>query len=163
VDDETYINPYALLIGEVIVHSGVTIWPGVTIRADDAPVEIGRNTSLLDKALIDASLGHSVTIGEETLISHKAMLIGCTVGSGVLIGKNAVICEDAKIGDGAIISAGSFVLSSTEVPDQVRVTGIPATVSGEVTDEETAEVREKHAEIMKKAREYGGWYVAKQV
>ena len=42
IDESAYINPFAIVIGEVIIHSGVSLWPGVIVRADDNRIEIGK-------------------------------------------------------------------------------------------------------------------------
>jgi carbonic anhydrase/acetyltransferase-like protein (isoleucine patch superfamily) len=137
------------VIGDVTVHSGVSIWPGVTIRADELSIEIGKNTAILDKAIIDSGRGEPIKIGEGCLISHRALLSGCRIGSGVLIGKNVIILDGSKIGE--------------NIEPRSKVSGVPGKVISEVTDEELKEVEQKHKEILDKAREYGGWFVAKQV
>ena len=94
IDGNAYINPYAIVIGDVTIHAGVSLWPGVTIRGDYEHAEIGRDTAILDKSYIDTSRGRIVDIGEQVLVSHRAVMHGCKVGNGVLIGKGAISFPD---------------------------------------------------------------------
>jgi hypothetical protein len=63
VHENCYIDPRAILIGEVIVEEGVGIWPGVVVRADDAMVVIKRGAMILENAVIEAAKGRSMVIG----------------------------------------------------------------------------------------------------
>lgn len=163
VDSSAYINPYAVVIGDVTIHAGVSLWPGVTVRGDDEHAEIGRGTAILDKSYIDTSRGHIVDIGEGVLISHGAILHGCKVGNGVLIGKGAIIQEGSEIGSETVILNGAYIPTKAKIPPRSKVAGVPGKVIGNVTDEEILEVRNKHTEILKKSKEYGNWFVAKQI
>lgn len=163
IDDSAYINPYALVIGDVTIHAGVSLWPGVTIRGDDEHAEIGRGTAILDKSYLDTSRGHIIDIGEEVLISHGAIMHGCKVGNGVLIGKGAIIQEGSEIGIDTVIVNGTYVPTKAKIPPRSKVAGVPGKVIGRVTDEDIVEVRKKRSEILKKSKEYGNWFVAKQI
>ena len=163
IDCNAYVNPYATIIGDVTIHAGASVLPGVIIRASDEHVEIGPNTAILDKSIIEALRGHPVYIGEEVLISHGVTINGSIVDSGVLIGSHANIQEGARIGEESVIAAGALISPNTSIPPRSKVVGVPAKVTGEVTEAELEKKRKKLAEIMDKAREYGNWFVAKHV
>ena len=163
IDKTAYINPYAIIIGDVRIHAGASLWPGVTIRADDEYVKIGKNTAILDRSFIDASRGKPVDIANDVLISHGALLQGCKIGKGTLIGKNASVQDGAEIGEESVIVANTYISPDTKIPPRSKVGGVPGTVLGKVTEKEIFEVRKKHTEIMEKALEYGQWFVAKKI
>jgi carbonic anhydrase/acetyltransferase-like protein (isoleucine patch superfamily) len=163
IDDNAYINPYAIVIGEGVIHSGVSLWPGVIVRADDEQIEIGENTAILDKSLIEAPRGFPTKIGPEVLVSHGVTLHGCTIERGVIIGISANVLEGAIIGEESVIAAGALVPKNALIPPRSKVVGVPGTVTGEVSDEEIYEIHEKRAEIKEKAREYGKWFVVKNI
>lgn len=163
IDQGAYINPYAIVIGDVTIHEGVSLWPGVIVRADEDEIEIGANTAILDRSFAEAPRGKPVQIGCNVLISHGVTLHGCTIHDSVLIGISANILDGADIGKEAVISAGALIPPNTKIPPRSKVTGVPGQVTGQVTDQELLEVQQKHSEILKKAREYGKWFVTKQV
>ena len=163
IESGAYINPYAIVIGDVTIHTGVSLWPGVILRADDDHVEIGRAAAILDRSFIEAPRGYPVDIGENVLVSHGVTLHGSQVKKDVLIGISANILDGAKIGEESVISAGTLVPPNTTIPPRSKVMGVPAKVIGKVTDTELSEMRLKHAEIIEKAREYGKWFVANNI
>jgi carbonic anhydrase/acetyltransferase-like protein (isoleucine patch superfamily) len=163
IDPGAYINPYALIIGDVTILEGVSVWPGAIIRADDDRIEIGANTAILDRALVEAPRDKPVSIGENALVSHGAILHGCTLEKGVLVGISATVLDGTLIGEESVISAGTLVPPGTEVPPRSKVMGVPAKVTAKVTDAELEKILEEHGNIRKKAQEYGQWFVAGQM
>ena len=163
IDENVYINPYAIVIGEVIIHSGVSLWPGVIVRAGDEQIEIGENTAILDRSLIEAPPGFPTRIGSDVLVSHGVKLLGCTIEKGVLIGISANVLEGAVIGEESVIAAGAMVPQNALIPPRAKVVGLPGVVTGKVTDQEIYAIQEKRANIKEKAREYGKWFVVKNI
>lgn len=163
IADTAYINPYAIVIGDVVVGDGVSLWPGVIIRADDDKIEIGANTVILDRAMVEAPLGKPVVIGEDVLISHGAVLHGCSVERGALIGISANILDGATIGAESVVSASAMVPPGTEIPPRSKAMGLPASVVGRVSDEEIEHIQAERRRVIEKAKEYGQWFVAKQI
>ena len=163
IDESAYINPFASVIGDVTINAGVSLWPGVIIRADDEHVEIGENTAILDKSLIESPQGQPVDIGENVLVSHSVTIHGSRVASGVLIGISANVLEGAKVGKESVVAAGALIPPNSDIPPRSKVAGVPGKVTGEVTETELKQIRKKHEEIMDKAREYGKWFVVKHI
>jgi carbonic anhydrase/acetyltransferase-like protein (isoleucine patch superfamily) len=162
IDSSAYINPFALIIGDVTISEGVTVWPGAIIRADDDRIEIGNDTAVLDRVLIEAPRDNPVTIGHAVLVSHGAILHGCYVQSGALIGIGANILDGAEIGSESVIGAGALITPNTTIPPRSKVMGSPGKVVGEVSDEDAENIKSEHTRIMEKARDYGRWFVTNQ-
>lgn len=123
IAEGAYVDPAALLIGDVRVEERAGIYPGAVLRADESTIEIGKGSFVLDLALIEAPSGCPVTIGENTIISHGAMIHGCTIGENCVIGIGAIVLERANVGDGCIIAAGSLVPPRDEDRPGQRVHG----------------------------------------
>ena len=157
-----YVNPYALIIGEVEVEEGVTIWPGAIIRADDARVIIKKGTAVLDKAFIEAPKGHDVIIGPNALISHGAIIHGGIIGEGALVGIGAVVLEGTNVGPHSLIAAGSVLKPGTVVDEGAMFAGIPAVFKRTLTDEERSHIIDELKRVREKAQEYGTYYLIKQ-
>ncbi|MFZ2963667.1 MAG: gamma carbonic anhydrase family protein, partial [Rhodoglobus sp.] len=58
------------------------------------------------------------------------------------IGMRATVLNGAVIGAGSLVAAGAVVLEGTVIPPRSLVAGVPATVRGELSDEQAERVRE---------------------
>jgi carbonic anhydrase/acetyltransferase-like protein (isoleucine patch superfamily) len=160
---DAYINPFAVVIGDVIIHSGASLWPGVIIRADEESIEVGDNVALLDGVLVEAPQGFPVKIEKNVLVSHNVTLHGCIIEEDVLIGIGANVLEGSLIGQESVIGAGSLIPPGIEVPARSKVSGVPGKICGKVTKHEMKEIRKKHGKIKEKAKDYGSWFVTGHV
>ena len=80
---------------------------------------------------LSCTIGHDSIIGEFVEICPNVSISGrCKIGDLVFIGTGATILPDIKIGKNSIIAAGSVV--NKNVPDNVLVAGIPATIKKEL-------------------------------
>jgi len=118
-----HVSREATVVGDVTVGPNANVWPGVVLRGDVDPVEIGRESAIGDGAVIHAS-----TVGERAMVGHGAVLSDATVGDGALIGFNSTV-SDAVIGEGSIVAMGTVVPPGYEVPADSFVRGSPASVT----------------------------------
>ena len=134
VHPSAYVDPAAVVIGDVEVGEGSSIWPCAVIRGDVSRVVIGRYTAVEDGVLIHGGGDPArepvepipVWIGDHCTIGHGAILHSCTVESYALIGMNAVVHTAAVIGEGSIVAMGSVVERGYRVPPRTLVAGSPA-------------------------------------
>jgi carbonic anhydrase/acetyltransferase-like protein (isoleucine patch superfamily) len=134
--NSAWTAPGAILIGDVEVADGSSIWYGTVIRADGDRVTVGQHTNVQDAAVIHADPGLPVTIGDRVSVGHGAVLHGCTVDDDVLIGMGAKVLNGARIRSGSLIGAGAVVLEGTDVPAGSLVAGVPAKVRRATTGSE---------------------------
>ena len=151
VADGAYVDRDCIAIGEVSIGQDATIWPGAILRADDDRIEIGQGTAVMDMAFIEAPKGEPVTIGCGCIVSHGAMLHGCTIADGVMIGIGAIVLDRASLEKGAILAAGSVVPPGQRVPPASLAMGAPAKVVREVTEEEQRRLSEYLETVRAKA------------
>ncbi|WP_145223204.1 gamma carbonic anhydrase family protein [Planctomycetes bacterium TBK1r] len=111
-----YIDPAATVIGDVVLGDDASVWPGAVIRGDMEPIKIGDRTNVQDTAVLHTTHdgdfnpgGWPLTIGDDVVIGHRAILHGCTVANRVLIGNGAVVNDGAVIPDEVIVGAGCVV------------------------------------------------------
>jgi len=154
IHDSSYISPFALIMGEVIIREDVSVWPYAVIRADEEPVILHRSSAVLEHALIEAPQGYPTEIGEKVLVSHGAILHGCKVGSRSLIGIGAVVLDGSIIEEECIIGAGAVVPPSTRVPRRTLMLGIPAKPVRKVSKEEIQKIMDEIEKIKSKAKKY---------
>ncbi len=123
-----YVDEAAQVIGEVHLHDGASVWPGAVIRADDARVDIGKRSAMMDLCFAEAPSGSPVVVGDRCIVSHGARLHGCVLLDECLIGIGAVVLDNAHIGVNSIVAAGSLVAPGTKIPPGSLVMGSPARV-----------------------------------
>ncbi len=98
--DGVFIAPTATVIGNVKIAPGSSVWFGAVLRSDMALIQIGRNTSVQDNAIIHVSEGVETIIGDQVTIGHGAIVHGAQVEDTVLIGIGAIVLDGAKVGTG---------------------------------------------------------------
>jgi carbonic anhydrase/acetyltransferase-like protein (isoleucine patch superfamily) len=138
-----YVAPSAVLIGDVRLEPGASVWFGAVLRGDNESLTIGANSNVQDNAVLHADPGFPLVLEQDVTVGHLAMLHGCRIGAGSLIGIGAVILNGAVIGRNCLISAKALVPEGKIIPDNTVVRGMPGQVVGEVS--------EKHLRMMERA------------
>lgn len=103
-DSDVLIAEGAVVVGDVTLAKGVSVWYNAVIRGDEAPIEVGENTNIQDGAILHAR----AVVGSNCTVGHCAIVHGCTVGNHTLIGMGAILLDGAKIGDHCIVGAGAL-------------------------------------------------------
>lgn len=133
---DAFIAPTAVLVGDVVVRSGASVWFGAVLRADHAPIEIGERSNVQDNATIHTDPNEPALIGAEVTIGHMALVHSSIVERNVLIGQAAVLVGRNRVGNGTIIGAGAVLPEGFEAPERSLVLGVPARVVRAVRDED---------------------------
>jgi carbonic anhydrase/acetyltransferase-like protein (isoleucine patch superfamily) len=140
-DESNYIADTAVVIGDVALGTGASIWHHVTVRGDVNWIRIGSASNVQDGSVVHVTHGTAPTeIGARVTIGHQATIHGCTIQDEVLVGMGATIMDHAEIGSHSIVGAGALVTQRTEVPPRSLVLGHPAEVVRSLTDEEVASI-----------------------
>lgn len=149
-----YVSSDAIVIGDVEIAEGASIWPGVVIRGDNERIVIGAGTNVQDGAIVHADPGFPTVIGDSVSIGHMAMLHGCRIGSATLVGIQAVVLNGAVIGEQSLIGACSLVAQGKTFPDSALVLGSPAKAIRTLTDSDAAFIAKNAAEYRERAQRY---------
>ena len=145
IGKNVFIAPTALIIGDVEIKDYVSIWYGTVLRGDLAPIIVGERTNIQDNCTLHTDFDRPAIIGNYVTVGHNAVVHGCTIEDYCLIGINAVILSHACIKTGSVVAAGSVVKHGQVVGPYHLVTGIPASVKKELS-EQNVEKRKKTAE-----------------
>jgi carbonic anhydrase/acetyltransferase-like protein (isoleucine patch superfamily) len=132
VDPTAFIAPTASLIGDVTVEAGASVWFNAVLRGDDAPIIVREGANVQDGSVLHGPPGVPVDIGPGATVAHMCVVHGVHVGAEALIANHATVLDGAVIGARSLIAAGALVLGGTKIPDEVLVTGAPATVKGPI-------------------------------
>jgi carbonic anhydrase/acetyltransferase-like protein (isoleucine patch superfamily) len=121
-----YIDPAAVVIGDVTIGEHASVWPGVVIRGDVHWIRIGARTNIQDGSVLHVmkdefplSLADGVTVG------HGVILHGCTIDSNVLVGMGAILLNNVRVGSNCIIAAGTLVPEGTVIAPSSLFMGHP--------------------------------------
>uniref|UniRef100_A0AAU2VZQ1 Gamma carbonic anhydrase family protein n=1 Tax=Streptomyces sp. NBC_00008 TaxID=2903610 RepID=A0AAU2VZQ1_9ACTN len=136
IDPSAFTAPTSVVIGEVTMAAGSSVWYHAVLRADCGPIVIGAGSNIQDNCSVHADPGFPVTVGERVSVGHNAVLHGCTVEDDVLIGMGATVLNGAHIGTGSLIAAQALVPQGMRVPPGSLVAGVPAKVKRQLTEEE---------------------------
>lgn len=111
-----FIHDEAIILGNVEIGEGTTIWPGAVIRGDFGLIKIGENCSIQDNAVIHSHADETLIIGNKVVIAHTAVLHSCKIGNNVLVGIGSIVLDDCEIGDNVVIAAGTVLKPRTKIP-----------------------------------------------
>lgn len=111
-----YVDPAAVVIGDVALGDDCSVWPCAVIRGDMHRIRVGARTSVQDNAVLHITHasdfnpeGWPLTIGDDVTIGHGACLHGCTLGSRILVGIGATLLDGVVVEDEVVIGAGTLV------------------------------------------------------
>ncbi|MFC9630835.1 gamma carbonic anhydrase family protein [Streptomyces mirabilis] len=136
VDPEAFTAPTSVVIGDVTLHAGASVWYGAVLRADFGPIVIGADSNIQDNCTLHVDPGFPITVGERVSVGHNAVLHGATVEDDCLIGMGATVLNGAVIGAGSLVAAQALVPQGMRVPPGSLVAGVPAKVKRPLTEEE---------------------------
>ena len=127
---DVFLAPTAVLIGDVRVEAGASVWFGAVLRGDDPthPIVVGPESNVQDGAIIHVGDWGPTIIGARVTVGHGATMESCEIGDGSLIGMRAVVLPEAVVGRECLVAAGAVVLERVQIPDRSLVAGVPGTV-----------------------------------
>ena len=136
-----FIAETAVIIGDVILGEGVTVWYGAVIRGDTGPIRIGDNSNIQDNCVLHCDEGGGIEIGKDVLIGHSSIIHGCAIKDGSMIGMGSIIMNNAQIGECTLVGAGSLITERKTIPAGMMVLGRPAQIVRALTDEEKEQIK----------------------
>ncbi|MET9552421.1 gamma carbonic anhydrase family protein [Streptomyces sp. NPDC006645] len=155
IDPTAFVALTAVVVGEVTMAAGASVWYHTVLRADGGPIVVGADSNIQDNCTVHVDLGSPVTIGERVSVGHNAVLHGCTVEDDVLVGMGATVLNGGHIGTGSLVAAQSLVPAGMRVPPGSLVAGVPAKVKRELTEEERAGITLNAALYLELAKRHG--------
>jgi len=156
VSTDAYVSPRAILIGEVEVGDGSSIWDNAVLRGDMGPIRVGRQSSIQDNCTLHCDVSGQCVVGDHVTVGHNAVIHGATIHDNVIVGMNSTILEGAEVGPNAIVAAGSVVLEREKTPPGVLLAGLPAKQVRKLDDSDVAVIKyaaEAYTELVKLYKE----------
>jgi carbonic anhydrase/acetyltransferase-like protein (isoleucine patch superfamily) len=154
VHPTAFVAPTAVLIGDVTVAEGASVWFGTVLRADMAPIVVGARSNVQDNSTVHTDENEPTLIGEDVTVGHMALIHSSVIERNVLVGQAAVLVGGNTVGEGTIIAAGAVVLQGMKVPPRSLLVGVPAKVVREAKPED----QRWTVNAAKHYEELGAWY-----
>ena len=142
-----FVASNAVVMGQVQLAAGVSIWYGAVVRGDVERIEIGERTNIQDGAILHGDPGKPTILEDHVTVGHRAVVHSAYIEQGCLIGIGAVVLDGVRVGYGSIVGAGAVV--SKDVPPLSLVVGVPAKRLRDISEDEAAELVE-HAKAYEK-------------
>jgi carbonic anhydrase/acetyltransferase-like protein (isoleucine patch superfamily) len=152
--EEVWIADTARVFGQVTLGNECSVWFGAVLRGDGDSISVGNKSNIQENAVVHVDPGFPVTIGEECIIGHGAIVHGATLGNNVLVGMHATILNGAVVGNFCIIGAHALVTEGMSIPDYSVVMGAPAKVVKQLSEEHIAKVKRNAQSYVELSKEY---------
>ena len=128
VHPDAYIAPTAVLIGNVEVGAGASVWFGAVLRGDEALIKVGDGANVQDNVVIHCARDLPTLIEPNASVGHSAQLEGCVVEQGAVVGMGATMLQRSRLGAGSMLAAGAVLQEGMEIPPGHMAAGVPAAV-----------------------------------
>lgn len=138
-----YIDPQAVVIGDVKVGENASIFPMAVARGDIHRIEIGARTNIQDGSILHVTHdsaycpgGLPLIIGENVTVGHQVTLHACTIGDYCLIGMGSIVLDGAVLEPYTLLGAGSLVSPHKTLEGGFLWRGSPAKKIRPLTEKE---------------------------
>jgi carbonic anhydrase/acetyltransferase-like protein (isoleucine patch superfamily) len=132
VAPEAFIAPTAVLVGDVVVEEGASVWFGAVLRADFDRIVVGARSSVQDNCVVHTNEELPTIIGQNVTVGHLSLLEGCVIEDGAIIGMGSIVLNRARVGQRTMLAAGSVMTEDGEIPAEVLAAGAPAEAKKEL-------------------------------
>ena len=163
VDESVFIAPNAVVIGQVKIASGASVWFHTLIRGDINTIEIGKDSNIQDGCTMHVTNEHAVKIEERVTVGHNVILHGCHVKSNCLIGMGSVLLDGVVINEGCLVAAGCVVSPNTVIPANSLVMGVPGKVVRTLNEKERERMSTNWKSYVEYAKSYKDPSVFEQI
>lgn len=129
ISDDAFVHPEAVIIGDVRIEAGASIWPCAVLRGDHGSILVGERSSVQDCAVIHSTEEWPTVVGSDSTVGHCAHLEGCFVEGNSLIGVNAVVLNRARVESHSVVAGSALVREDMVVPTHHIAKGVPAKIA----------------------------------
>jgi carbonic anhydrase/acetyltransferase-like protein (isoleucine patch superfamily) len=136
-----YIARGAVVVGDVTLGDGASVWYNAVLRGDINRIVIGDHSNIQDNSVIHLADDFPCVVGNYVTVGHAAIVHACRIGDECLIGMGAVVLDGAEVGAQCLIGARALVTQNVKIPAGSLVLGSPAKIVRALTDEERADLK----------------------
>jgi carbonic anhydrase/acetyltransferase-like protein (isoleucine patch superfamily) len=152
VHPDAFVAPTATLVGDVRVEANASIWYGVVLRADYAPIIVRSGANVQDGSVLHGDI--LTEVGPGVTVGHACVVHGAVLEEECLIGNGTVVLDGARVGARSLVAAKSLVAAGAEIPPGVLAAGAPAVVKRPLDGVAAGWVSTNPAEYQRLARRH---------
>jgi gamma-carbonic anhydrase len=144
IHPEAFIAENAVIVGDVTIHAGASIWYGCVLRGDVAPIVVGENSNIQDGSVIHVASqelnGTAIptVIGRHVTVGHMALLHACTLEDESFVGMQSCVMDGARIQRHGMLGAGALLASHKTITTGELWLGRPASFKRQLSQDEIA-------------------------
>lgn len=163
IDTTAFVDPSALVIGDVEIGQDSSVWPMVVIRGDIHEIRIGARSNIQDGTIVHVThasafvpKGFPTYVGDDVTVGHQVILHGCTIKDRVLVGMGTVIMDGSVVESDVVIGGGSLVPQGKVLESGFLYVGSPVRQVRKLKDSELAFLKysaKNYAELKERHRE----------
>ncbi len=90
IHSTAYVAPNATIGGEVSIEAGCAILYGAIVVSEGTPVTIGKDSVVMEHAVVKSTPKFPVKIGDECFVGPHATVVGVTLANGSRLPANEV-------------------------------------------------------------------------
>ena len=132
IHTSVFVASTAVLIGDVVLDEGASVWYGAVLRGDSGMIRVGKESNVQDNVVIHADTENGTIIGERVTLGHGCILHDTKIGDGCVIGMLATLLHHSVVGEKCMIGAGAVVREGFRIPPRSVAAGVPAKVMKEL-------------------------------
>ena len=149
IHESAYVDPAAVVIGDVTIEAEASVWPNVTLRGDHGNITLREGANVQDNAV----LHEGAEIGPYATVGHTAIVHNSTVEERALVGMSATVLDRSTVGERAMVGANSLVTEDTDIEPHTLYAGTPAEKIKEVEDSPWAYAGDRYVELSREHME----------
>jgi carbonic anhydrase/acetyltransferase-like protein (isoleucine patch superfamily) len=156
IADDVFLAPGVIVIGDVEIGAGSSIWFNCVLRADVDAIRIGQGTNIQDGTTIHVDEGFPAMIGDDVLIGHAVMLHGATIRDRGFVGMGSTLLNGATVQSDGMLGAGSLLTSGKTIEGGELWAGRPAKLIRQLDEAQIGEMRHGTRHYADNAQRYLG-------
>ncbi len=133
IHPSAWVDPSALIIGDVHIGAESSIWPRVVVRGDIKEIRIGRRSNIQDGSILHVSHdseflpgGAPLIVGDNVTVGHNVILHGCELRGDCLVGMGCIVMDRVVVQPRVVLGAGSVVPGGKVLESGYLYFGAPA-------------------------------------
>ena len=155
VGEGAFVAETAVLIGDVVIGAGASIWYGCILRGDGNYIRVCERTNVQDGTIVHiATDAHPTLIGAGVTIGHAAIIHACTLQDDSFVGMGATVMDGAVVERHAMVAAGALVPPGKVVRSGELWAGLPARKMRDLTTEDIENIHTSATRYCELARSY---------
>ena len=155
IGNAVWIAPGAVVIGNVTIGDGSSVWFNCVLRGDTNAISIGRRTNIQDGTIVHVDpVPMSTTIGDGVTVGHGCILHGCRLMDHALVGMGSIVLNGAVIESDGMLAAGAVLTSGKRILSGQLWAGSPAKLLRQLSDDEIRDIAKNADHYVKNANAF---------